>query len=126
MREHKYRGWHKESNTMLYDEKPGDVLRWKAEGQEIEVMQYTGIKDKNGVEIYEGDILQGYNGIVSSEEERYVIHFLESDCRYIAIYADGYAEGGRDDLHEAQELVWVNCAVNGNTYENPELLEVKA
>lgn len=61
MREIKFRAWHKGYDEMypimLYDKNPGDCLRWKNEGQPVEIMQYTGLKDNNGKEIYEGDVV---------------------------------------------------------------------
>jgi hypothetical protein len=64
MREIKFRAWHEYGNQtekhtkpgMIYDENTGDCLHWKSQGQKIiAVMQFAGIYDKNGKEVYEGD-----------------------------------------------------------------------
>lgn len=75
--------------------------------------QYTGLKDKIGVEIYEGDVIRdaGYVGVVDFKNRCFCIHFLnvpeDWEPTYILFY--------HKDL--------LNCEVIGNIYENPELLE---
>lgn len=63
MREIKFRAWYR--NSMRFFDKPED-FKWFFCGNDgpertltsCELMQYTGLKDKNGKEIYEGDILK--------------------------------------------------------------------
>jgi hypothetical protein len=122
MRELKFRAWDKyhkifrsnshihvfiqdfENNTIFkmnhadnYNNKDRDY-----NNDRIIIQQYTGIKDANSNEVYEGDILQdddGYIDIVKYHEEGY--------------YHAGDWDGGD----------FTYCKVIGNIYENPELLE---
>lgn len=119
MREIKFRLWSKHAKKMFYDgfyiSQNGDLfqndsLDYKNKDS-FEVMQYTGLKDKNGKEIYEGDILeisghpfQGSIGIDGNYEVAYN-EYMELSC-------------GGWYLHRMRH--W--AGVIGNIYENPELL----
>lgn len=92
------------------------------------VMQYTGLRDKSGREIYEGDIVVKHDYPFHSEGMRNYIGIV--NWAYAAWYYDlqpvsdrvrGAAVGGMmdDDGLEGSDF-----EIIGNTYENPELLEV--
>lgn len=96
------------------------------------VGQYTGLTDKNGVRIFEGDIVQ-------AEDYRFVVKFGKSggvknddhEVGYIGFYvipvgkdAELFIETGlRTDI-----LYWINArnvSIIGNIHDNPELLEAE-
>lgn len=74
--------------------------------------EYTGLCDKNGNKIFEGDILQNEPSYVYSREYRNVVVFDEGEF---------YGEGSCPFL--AEEFKY--CEVIGNIHDNPELLEVE-
>ena len=82
---------------------PGDLVEtdWSA------IMQYTGCEDRNGKEIYEGDIV-----ITPDRKQPYTIEFGGGK-----FYLDGKEEG--EDLTDP---LWIK--VIGNIYENKELLKL--
>lgn len=86
---------------------------------DVELILSTGLKDKNGKEIFEGDIVQYQNTKVPSADSKGVIR-----------YFDNWAMFGIDIEHNEPRAIFFNgladhisLEVVGNIYENPELLE---
>ena len=117
----KYRAFDKETKTMN-----GMAEIYRNRNQEIELhprdediilMQSTGLKDKNGQEIFEGDV-------VTNGWKRQVVTFgtqeVEEDFGSIRIYRgfNLYLGGGYPNA------IMSEFEVVGNIYENPDLLEV--
>lgn len=94
------------------------------------VGQYTGLKDKNGKEIYEGDIIDlAYFNFMT--KKRGIVKFGKyKQCDMSNDYECGnqgfYIEVGNDKYNAWRPDIWFyhsNCMVIGNIYENPELIE---
>jgi hypothetical protein len=105
MREFKFRAWDTETKEMSYDFLSKNWLKVCVKSPYVEIMQYTGLKDKNGKEIYEGDII----GISDS---KFKIYYASQSARYRAENLD---TGWHFDL---DELFTINdWEVVGNIFE---------
>jgi len=89
--------------------------------QEWVIMQYIGLKDKNGVEIYEGDIISQIS--TEGEEVIHIIGYETFEASFVAYFKKYYyTDMGFCGLTTR----WIDRKeVIGNIYENPELLEDK-
>lgn len=108
MREIKFRAW--DLDNSIYRERFNitsygryTIGNGADYSNKIILMQYTGLKDKKGKEIYEGDIIDGYG----------VVNFIGG--RYVIVY-DKEMKSFEDLLGDDDEII-------GNIYENPELIE---
>ena len=121
MRELKFRVWSEEDREYWTDCKlrylftsptglPSTV--YNDEGDRFDIEQYTGLKDKNGKEIYEGDIVTLNGEWEEIEHDDCSIVTFENGCFRVG---DGYENEAGSYLSD-----W---RIIGNIHEDPELLE---
>lgn len=120
MREIEFRAWDKYENRMysnvesgIYQD-PDEILPFHKilEFASYEVMQYTGLHDKNGQKIFEGDIF-----IMGDRNIKHIVEWHDS----------GFMGKQNRTLGSYVGLTYWNDRIEiiGNIHENPELLEVK-
>jgi uncharacterized phage protein (TIGR01671 family) len=127
-REIKFRAWDKEKKEMLDWE---TLTRWVnpdganliglclsgATGYEFELMQDTNIKDKNGIRIHDGDILDLE---ATNYKNYYVVEFKWGEFK---LYSLNQRWNGEEDYSISLAVHGRNNVIIGNIYENPELLK---
>lgn len=114
--------------TYLF-ERVGHLLSIRHEKfNDIELMQYTGLKDKNGKEIFEGDIVKFKDCSIDGTKEFYNIGVIEREGKrdelvisQLIFEKSYFTENYIDFINETFEL----SEIIGNIYENPELLKEK-
>jgi len=120
MREIKFRAWDKKTKKWVddFDVSPDGNAYFHHGADDdrdpdllnVELMQYTGLKDKNGVEIYEGDILE-------SEGNDWLRVYWHRG--FAGFYLESSNAGALNLDEKYAEKTWTI----GNTYETPELLK---
>ncbi|HCX3019670.1 TPA: hypothetical protein O0Y84_000644 [Staphylococcus aureus] len=121
----KFKAWDKDKKVMsIIDEidfNSGYILisaGYKS-FDEVKVLQYTGLKDKNNTEIYDGDIAEfKYPHDKRFKEIGIITHSAEKACFVIKMIRDTVQEF---ELYRGVANSYLK--VIGNKFENPELLE---
>ena len=127
----RYRAWLKEDKEMIDVEEIyfyngefdfiGDAITWMCKSDDCVLMQSTGFRDKNGKEIFEGDIVKVTDG---DERTNFPDGGIGTICGLDEIfmwYIDGQVHNGLFDISQEYYI-----EVIGNIYENQELLEVSS
>jgi hypothetical protein len=124
MRDLRFRVWDKKEKKMslyrsdlIFHWYRGKMLdrRTLDEKEDIIIMQYTGLKDKNGKKIFEGDVIKSKGRKGGSLEA--VVKWQDEEAGYFPFCIDwDYGNQSYNDCFDIPEII-------GNIYENPELKE---
>lgn len=106
---------------LAMETKKGWLKEHRSEGDDLILMQWTGLKDKNGKEIWEGDIVQHRSLTRPTDSVMYGLQMqLMPTMTEVKFEECGFTPfaGWRESTHA--DLEW---EIVGNIYENPELLD---
>ncbi len=131
----KFRAWDKKNKTMLYQNDnawmfmpSGNFYKMEQAGTDMKLqaeltpMQFTGLLDKNGKEIYEGDIVTfhafTFNGSETEYEGKGIIKYRPDGLCFVIEEKNDFDWMVRDTSQFGEACF----EIIGNIYENPELL----
>jgi len=131
MRKINFRAWHREKQMMCdviavgvmdgwVDIMPAPDSSWTTDLDDVELMQFTGLLDKNGVEIYESDVIE----IIWEWDGKRTIHEVYWGGEYPAFDLRPTTGDESNNLHSLMVCRENEIAVIGNIHQNPDLLEL--
>ena len=147
---HKYKAWHTDAKLMLYGT-PKEVFQWVEDGQPVIPLQFSGLHDKNGKGIYEGDVVRLWLNDGWGSKDEYIgkiifgngqfmidslkgVRYKEPKCQYLPhncmllsqpelyeVITKQYISNYGEIYTFSENAMYVE--IIGNLYENPELLK---
>jgi len=120
MREIKFRAWDYTSQIMSYSDEEKSLEAFFAshnkDYDDVVFMQFTGLKDNRGCEIYEGDVVKSQDCLYE-DVGTYQIKWADEECGFWLL---------DEMLHcglSVGEVASLHLEIIGNVFENPELIE---
>ena len=120
MRELKFRAWDGEDMYIpeIQENEQGENINdWFASFRNVTLMQYTGLKDKNGKEIYEGDVVTWVERGMKNCKAVGQVSWDKDGWNVQDFYNGSQDEPGRAFSENAE------VEIIGNIWENPELIK---
>jgi uncharacterized phage protein (TIGR01671 family) len=119
----RFRAWNKKTGKMLLPrglvELILDLHQWSKVIDHLEVLEFTGLTDRNGIPIFEGDILlasEWEKGSPVGRRERWVVQIDPH-------YSNGWARTRKGESYCLTAAIEDDEEVIGNLFENPDLLK---
>jgi uncharacterized phage protein (TIGR01671 family) len=118
----KFRAYNYVAKKMYYENTLGDVFKWENEGQIQTIMQCLGQQDIDGKDIYDRDIISFtffYYGETEIEVHKIgIVKFIKGSFVFWVSDEEYYAFS--ELMYDSQ----TDIVIQGNTFENPEILGV--
>lgn len=122
MRELKFRVWNIIEGGMFdpFEVRDFSLQTWTKRPDNFSVMQFTGLQDKNGKEIYEGDIVAEWRDRHRQEGAVFIVEYYKTGFRGVSKDSDRYGPFTKNLYVNNDNPI---LEIIGNIYQNPELIK---